>query len=94
MTIHCKLCHCAITSLGPLPGTDSQQVMELMANHLVAKHQRAAVALKEQVALFATCSLVIQYVRLSESEAELAKTLNDATHALINLLAGEAKPVA
>lgn len=98
MTIYCKLCNLPITSGLALTTPESEQVMELMARHLVAKHKSAAVELKQEVdmlyPLFASYLLITRYVRVPPTASELLKAMEDGAQAIANLLAESAKPAA
>jgi hypothetical protein len=95
MVIHCKLCHFAIKPLGPLQVTESEQVMELMAEHLVARHPREAASLKQDLMLLGLLLspyLMIQrYVTIPEGETALRETVDKAESALMELFAPETK---
>lgn len=98
MTIYCKLCNCAITNIGPYPGDAMQQCMEVMARHLVERHNPQARELKEDVGalvmLLTPYLMVTRYVRVPPNETELLAIIDQGATALMNLFAAETKPVA
>ena len=98
MTIHCKLCHFAIKNIGPPIQREIEQVMELMARHLVSKHKDKALTLKQDSTtlflLLSTYLMITRYVDVPPTETVLLKAIEDGTQALLGLFAEEAKPVA
>lgn len=98
MTIRCKVCKCAITSIGPPHQRETEQVMELMARHLVSRHKDKALTLKQDSTtlylLLSTYLMITRYVDVPPAETVLLKAIQDGTQALLTLFAEDVKPVA
>ena len=97
MIIHCKLCKCAIKSIGPPNELETAQLMELMARHLVSRHKSKAEELKLDVQalmpLLSTYLMITRFVDVPPDQTVLAQAIDAATQALIRIFAEEAKPV-
>lgn len=98
MTVRCKLCKCAIKSIGPPTDNETAQVMELMTRHLVSRHRDKALTLKQDAEtlflLLTTYLMVARFVDVPPTETVLLQTIEAATQSLVSLFAEDAKPVA
>ena len=88
MTIHCKLCNCAIKS--PDPDLVAQgKVMKAMAEHLLSEHKKHAADLGKDLAtlqmLLGTYLLIKHYVDIPAEEKALLQSFQDNEQSLINL---------
>lgn len=97
MILHCKLCKCAIKSIGPPNEFETAQLMELMARHLVSRHKSKAEELKLDVQallpLLSTYLMITRFVDVPPDQTALSETIEAATQALLRIFAEETKPV-
>ena len=98
MIVHCRLCKCAIKSIGPPSDNELAQVMDLFARHLVSQHKGQAITLKKDAEtlfpLLATHLMISRFIDVPPTETVALKAIEEATEAIMRLFVQEAKPVA